>query len=196
MKTIGIIGAGNIGQAVAAHLLKNNIPVIISNSKDPETLEDTISNLGDGIKAVTAAEAAGAEIVLLALPWWKVKDLTQITDWNGKIIIDATNNFTADHRIEDLGESASSEVVQGYFPGANLVKVFNTLPSDVLEADPAVGNGRRVLFISGDDKEAKAEVSELIKIIGFATIDLGSLATGSKLQQPGEVFSLLNLVEV
>lgn len=103
MKTIGIIGAGNIGKTVAAHLLKNNIPVIISNSKDPETLENTILQLGKGAKAVTTAEAADTDIVLLALPWSKVKNLTQIRDWKGKIVIDATNHFTPDYQVEDLG---------------------------------------------------------------------------------------------
>ena len=64
MKTIGIIGAGNIGKIVAAHLLKNNIPVMISNSRGPETLKETIAALGKGVKAVTTAEAAKADIVL------------------------------------------------------------------------------------------------------------------------------------
>ncbi len=196
METIGIIGAGNIGKAVAAHLLRKNIPVIISNSKGPETLKDTIAQLGNGAKAVTAAEAAGAEIVLLALPWAKVPGLAPVTDWNGKIVIDATNHFTADYNVQDLGGRASSEVVQGYLPGARLVKAFNTLYARVLEADPAVGNGRRVLFISGDDEEAKVKVSKLIEQIGFAPIDLGSLATGSKYQQAKGTFSALNLIKL
>jgi predicted dinucleotide-binding enzyme len=58
MKTIGIIGAGNIGKTVAAHLLKAGIPVLISNSKGPDTLQETIERLGSGAKAVTASEAA------------------------------------------------------------------------------------------------------------------------------------------
>ena len=196
MKTIGIIGAGNIGKTVAAHLVKHSIPVSISNSKGVDTLSDTISALGSSAKAVTTAEAAAADIVLLALPWSKVKDLTQLADWTGKIVIDATNHFTANYQVVDLGGRASSEVVQEWLPGARVVKAFNTLFAKVLAADPVVGNGHRVLFVSGDDDEAKAEVSELIKTIGFAPIDLGSLAVGSKYQQAKGTFSGLNLIQL
>lgn len=195
-KTIGIIGAGNIGKTVAAHLLKNNIPVIISNSKGPETLENTISQLGKGAKAVTTAEAGDADIVLLALPWSKVKNLTQIRDWKGKIVIDATNHFTPDYQVEDLGGRASSQVVQDHLPGARIVKAFNTLAAKVLAADPVAENGNRVLFVSGDDKEAKAEVSEMIKAIGFAPVDLGELAAGGKLQEAKGFLSLQNLIKL
>lgn len=196
MKAIGIIGAGNIGKAVAAHLVKNNISVRISNSKGPETLTDTITELGSRADAVTTVEAASADIILLALPWSKVKDLTQLVDWNSKIIIDATNHFTANYQLEDIGDRASSEVVQDWLPGARIVKAFNTLFAKVLADNPAVGSGHRVLFISGDDGEAKAEVSELIKAIGFAPIDLGSLAVGSKFQQAKGTLSALNLIQL
>lgn len=196
MKTIGIIGAGNIGKTVAVHLVKNDISVLISNSRGPETLAETISQLGNGAKAVTTAEAVGADIVLLALPFAKVKTLTQLTDWTGKIVIDATNHFTANYGVEDLGGLASSEVVQAQLPGARLVKAFNTLYYKVLEANPVVGTGHRVLFVSGDDVEAKGQVSELIKALGFAPIDLGSLAVGSTYQQAKGTFSTLNLVQL
>ncbi len=67
-KTIGIIGAGNIGKTVVAHLLKSDYAIIISNSRSPETLKETITQLGSGAKAVTTAEAAEADMVVLALP--------------------------------------------------------------------------------------------------------------------------------
>ncbi len=76
-------------------------------------------------------------------------------------------------QVADLGSSSSSEVVQDYLPGARIVKAFNTLFFKILSANPAETNGHRVLFVSGDDKEAKAEVSEVIKDIGFAPVDLG-----------------------
>lgn len=93
MKTIGIIGAGHIGQAVAGQLLKHNFSVLLSNSRGPESLESVISKLGKGAKAVTTAEAATAEIVVLALPWWEVHQLTSLIDWKDKIVIDITNEF-------------------------------------------------------------------------------------------------------
>lgn len=195
MKTIGIIGAGNIGKTVATHLLKSGFPVLISNSKTPDSLNETIEQLGKGAIAVTSAEAASADIVLLALPWAQVKTLTKITDWKGRVVIDATNHFTPSFDLEDLGEKASSEVVLDYLPGARLVKAFNTLYFKALALDPNIGNGHRVLFVSGDDTGAKAQVSEVIEEIGFAPVDLGSLAVGSKLQQAKGPLSILNLVK-
>ncbi|MGF7042674.1 putative dinucleotide-binding enzyme [Mucilaginibacter lappiensis] len=182
MKLIGILGAGHIGKAAATQFLANGCQVLISNSKGPETLTSVVSQLGTGAKAVTAAEAAAADIVLIAVPWPNIKDLTKLTDWNGKIVIDASNRFEQGDGIEDDG-LASSEVVQNYLPGAKVVKAFNTLFAKVLAENPAVGNGKRVLFISGDDKNSKAIVSEIVSKIGFVPIDLGTLAAGGKLQQ-------------
>ena len=182
MKVIGILGAGHIGKAVATQFLANGFQVLISNSKGPETLMTIVSELGTGAKAVTAADAASADIVVVAVPWVKVSDLTKLTDWKGKIVIDTSNRFEQGAGIEDSG-LASSEIVQNYLPGAKVVKAMNTLLAKVLAESPSVGNGKRVLFISGDDKNAKAIVSELISKIGFAPIDLGTLASGGKLQQ-------------
>ena len=122
--------------------------------------------------------------MLLALPWGKVNTLTQLTDWNNKVVIDATNHFIGpDMQVADIGSRTSSEVVQDYLPGARIVKSFNTISFKILAANPVEANGHRVLFVSGDDKEAKAAVIEMIKDLSFAPVDLGSLAAGGKLQQ-------------
>ncbi|MEP6684126.1 MAG: NAD(P)-binding domain-containing protein [Parafilimonas sp.] len=196
-KTVGIIGAGNIGKTVAAHLVKNGYSVKISNSKHPDSLKENIVQLGNGATAVTATEAAEADIVFLALPWIQIKTLTQIANWNNRIVVDATNHFvTSDMQVEDLGNRTSSEVVQDYLPGARIVKAFNTLYFKILEANPVVANGHRVLFVSGDDKEAKVQVSEMIKDIGFAPVDLGSLSVGGRLQQAKGALSLVNFIKL
>ena len=196
-KTIGIIGAGNIGKAVAAHFTNNGYTVKISNSKNPNSLQDTIAQLGKGVAAVSVKEAAQADIVFLALPWKNVNTLTQITNWDNKIVIDATNHFISpDMQVADLGSRSSSEVVQDYLPGSRIVKGFNTLAAKILSANPAEANGRRVLFISGDDKEAKAEVGDIIKDLGFTPVDLGLLADGGKLQQAKGALSLQNLIKL
>ena len=73
--------------------------------------------------------------------------------------------------------------MQNHLPGARVVKTFNTLLARILAQEPRVGNGKRVLFISGDDKDAKSKVIEIINEMGFAAIDLGTLAGGGRLQQ-------------
>ena len=196
-KTIGIIGAGNIGKTVAAHLLKAGYVVKISNSKSPDTLKDTITQLGNGAIAVTATEAAEADMVILALPWLQVKTLTNITDWKNRLVIDATNHYiSSDFKLADLGSRSSSEFVHDYLPGARLVKAFNTLYFKILEANPVVADGHRVLFVSGDDTEAKVQVSEMIKDLGFAPLDLGSLSVGSKFQQAKGALASQNFIKL
>jgi predicted dinucleotide-binding enzyme len=170
--------------------------VLISNSKNPQSLDVTIGQLGKKQLRLPLQKAASADIVLLALPWAQVKTLTKITDWKGRVVIDATNHFTPSFDLEDLGDRASSEVLLDYLPGARLVKAFNTLYFKVLALDPNTENGHRVLFVSGDDAEAKAEVSEVIEQIGFAPVNLGSLAVGSKLQQAKGALSILNLIKL
>jgi 8-hydroxy-5-deazaflavin:NADPH oxidoreductase len=198
-KTFGIIGAGNIGQTVARHLLKAGYTITLSNGKAPETLKATVDALGKGVTAGTAAEAALADIVLLSLPWSEIGTLTPLINWQGKIVIDATNHFITfapEFKTADLGDLASSEVVAGMIPGAHLVKAFNTIYFKILAGNPHEGNGRRVLFISGNYKAAKETVAQVIEEIGFAAIDLGDLHTGSKLQQAKGPLATLNLLKV
>ncbi len=194
--TIGIIGAGNIGKTIAAHLLKNSYVVKISNSKQPESLKETVAQLGNGATAVTAAEAAEEDMVILAIPWLQVKTLTNITDWRNKIVIDAANHYiSSDFQMADLGNRASSEFTQDHLSGARVVKAFNTLYYKLLAADPVQANGHRVLFMSGDDLEAKLQVGEMIKNIGFAPIDLGTLSAG-RVQQAKGPLALQNLIKL
>lgn len=198
-KKLGIIGAGNIGQTVARHLLKAGYEVTLSNSQGPESLHETIKSLGNGAVAGTVKEAADADIVLLSLPWSQISTLTNITDWHNKIVIDATNHFISyapEFKVADLEGKASSEVVAATIPGAHVVKAFNTLFYKILALDPKEGNGKRVIFISGDHPEAKLAVSIVIEQLGFAVIDLGNLAHGSKLQQAKGAVATLNLIKL
>lgn len=196
MKTIGIIGAGHIGQALAGQLLKNNFSVLLSNSRGPESLESVISKLGKGAKAVTTAEAATAEIVVLALPWWEVHHLTGLIDWKDKIVIDITNEFLPGGKIAELGNKTSTGILLELIPGARIVKAFNTLFAARIAADPVVGEGRRVVFVAGDDEGAKTETIKLINTIGFAPVDLGTLVSGSRLIEAKGVFSGAHLVKL
>jgi hypothetical protein len=151
------------------------------------------------VRGGTVEEAAQPEIVLLALPWRRLPEaVSKVPDWEGRIVIDATNPIGApDFTIADLGGRTSSEVVADLVPGAHLVKAFNTLRSDILAADPSEAGGRRVIFFSGDHGRAKAEVGRLIDRLGFAGIDLGGLAVGGRLQQfPGGPLATLNLISL
>src|SRR5882757_1843249 len=197
--TIGIIGSGNIGSAFARALARAGIEATLSNSRGPDSLKDLVRELGPPIKAGTREDAASKDIVLIAVNWTKLPAaLAALPDWNNRIVIDANNPIEAPlFKPVDLKGRVSSEVFADLVPGARVVKAFNHLRAEVLASDPKADGGRRVLFYSGNDTAAKAEVAALIERIGFVGIDLGSLAVGGKLAQfPGGPLPNQNLVKI
>jgi len=195
--TIGTLGAGEVAQALAIHLLKAGHEVLLSNSRDPSSLKQLVSTLGKGARGVTMDEAARAPIVVLAVPWPKVTAvLRKSPDWEGRILIDATNHFLLPSMdLADLKGRVSSEIVSELAPSAKVVKALNTLYASNLARDPKVGKGRRVIFVSGDDAGAKAEVGGLLNGLGFAVIDLGTLSEGGRAQQVGSGLAGVDLVQ-
>jgi predicted dinucleotide-binding enzyme len=189
---IGIIGAGRLGQAMALTALRAERSVLIANSRGPESLTSVVSTLGKGVSAGTVEQAAVARIVVIAVPWDRVRDAVRGLNWNGQIVIDATNDWGAD----DLNGRTSSELVAELVTGARVVKAGNTLAADVLGSDPQEAGGRRVIFVSGDETEAKSAVTSLFEDAGFAAIDLGDLATGGAMQQIHHPLAGLNLVRL
>src|SRR3984893_1417903 len=158
---IGTLGAGQAAQAFAIHLLKAGHEVLLSNGRGPSSLKQLVSTLGKGARAVTMDEAAKAPIVVLAVPWPKIEAvLGQLPDWEGRILMDATNHFLLPSMdLADLKGRVSSEIVSELAPSAKIVKALNTLYASNLARDPKEGNGRRVIFVSGDGVSAKGEVS-------------------------------------
>ncbi|EIZ81289.1 NADP oxidoreductase, coenzyme F420-dependent protein [Novosphingobium sp. Rr 2-17] len=198
MTSIGIIGAGQIGSAIARALANNGIPATIANSRGPKSLQDFLSEVGPAITGNTVADVAAKDIVFVAVNWSRLPELfATLPDFNGRIVVDANNPIEAPlFKPVDLGGVASSEVVAGLARGAKLVKAFNHLQPQLLSGDPQAEGGKRVLFYSGDDVAAKGEVGALIDQLGFAGIDLGSLAIGARLVQfPGGPLPALNLVK-
>ena len=197
--TIGIIGSGAIGTALARTLARSGIRATISNSRGPDSLKQMTREFDPFIQAGTREQAARADMVFVAVNWTKLPmALGGLADWGGRIVIDANNPIEAPlFKPVDLGGRVSSEVFADLVPGARVVKAFNHLRAQILSDDPRANGGQRVLFYSGDDKAAKAEVAALIDRIGFVGIDLGSLAVGGKLAQfPGGPLPNQNLVKV
>jgi 8-hydroxy-5-deazaflavin:NADPH oxidoreductase len=190
--SVGIIGAGRLGQAMARTARRAGRDVVIANSRGPESLASVVSELGDRVSAGTAEQASAAGIVVIAVPWDSVPEAVQGIDWKGKAVIDATNDWAAD----DLNGRTSSELVADLVAGARVVKAANTLGAEVLGSGPREAGGRRVLFISGDDADAKEEVVTLFQDAGFAAIDLGGLAAGGAMQQIHHPLAGVNLIRL
>jgi predicted dinucleotide-binding enzyme len=186
---IAIIGSGNIGATAARLFAEAGHEVALSNSRGPESLKSLVSSIGGKVRAATVEDViAFGDVVLLALPWRERKELPPAARFAGKIVIDATNPYTAEGGVFDLGASSSSEEVAKQLPGVRLVKAFNTMYFKHLGSSGRKDldvSERNAIFVAGDDKEAKALVSRLITDIGFAPVDTGSLAKGVRRQQPG-----------
>jgi len=184
---IGIVGAGHIGGTAAKLFARAGHQVAVSNSRGPATLASLVSSIGTNAKAVSTVEAVKfGEAILLALPYRKMDALPPGESFAGKIVIDATNPYSATGGVMNLGESTSSEEVAKRMPGARLVKAFNTMGWNTLASGARPAHEERlVVFIAGDDAASKATVAKLIDEIGFASIDTGSLREGGHRQQPG-----------
>jgi len=195
--TIGIIGAGRLGQALARLAGRADRRVVIANSRGPESLRSVVDALGAGITAGTTDDAARCSMVALAVPWTNVHDALAGLSWSGEIVMDATNAVQIPS-LEPLplGGLTSSEIVAQLAPGARVVKAANTFSAELLGADPHDAGGRRVLLVSGDDADAKRAVVGLFDAAGFFPIDLGDLVTGGALQQAGGALASQNLVRM
>ncbi len=191
-RSVGIIGAGRIGQAMARTARRAGRRVMIANSRGPQSLTSVVEALGDGVSAGTVTDTAAAEIVVLAVPWPRVSQAVEGLEWDGRIVIDPTNDFDP----SDLDGRTSSEVVADLVAPARVVKAANTLGAGVLASDPHEAGGQRVIFISGDDADAKSEVAALFEQAGFFVVDLGGLREGGRMQQVRAPLAGLNLIHL
>jgi 8-hydroxy-5-deazaflavin:NADPH oxidoreductase len=198
--SVGFIGSGPLTQALAHHLVAAQVPVLISNSRGPDSLAELVAEFGDPAQAVTVDQAANADVVILALPFLRVPELTEVvSDWTGRIVVDATNQFAeyapAYRGYVDLGDETGSEWVARHLAGATIIKAFNAMYASYLRADPRHHDGRQVVFYAGDDKSACAEFDELIGGLGFAPVWVGGLRDGGRLMQLGQPLSTLHVLK-
>ena len=188
VRTIGLIGAGNIGSQVARAVIAVGYDVVISNSRDPETLADLVRGLGPQSRAGTAEVAATAgDLVVVTVPL-KAIDAIPVEPLRNKIVIDTNNYYPErDGQIEvlDTEQTTTSELLQDRLPDSRVVKAFNHIYAAQITTDgtPTGTPDRRALVVAGDDAAAKATVTQLLDEIGFDTVDLGPLSESWRIQR-------------
>jgi 8-hydroxy-5-deazaflavin:NADPH oxidoreductase len=189
---IGVIGAGRIGGNAARLLAAAGHDVVVSYSRDEQRLRALADEIG--ARVGTPAEAAEAEVVILSVPWRLVPEvLEQAGSFDGKVVIDTTNQFGA-QGVEEIPDGlTAAQLNQRWMPGARLVKSFNTLTSafQASEAGRPDPEQRVVLFLAGDDANAKDIASGLIRDAGFEPADVGGLADAAVMEaprRPGSVY--------
>jgi len=177
-----ILGAGKVGQALAAAFARKGIEVAIASRRPVEALAPVAKAIGPTVVPKAMRDAVEAEIVFLAVPFESHKEVAKLAQsWQGKIVIDVTNAYGI--APGELGGLPSSVVISRAFPGASLVKAFNHLPAETLAEDPKVDGERRVVFLSSDDQSAGNKVAKLVERLGFAPVWLGRLTEGGLLVQ-------------
>jgi len=177
-----IIGFGKIGQALGKAFVRNGIKVSVATRHDPESFTSEAAAIGPEIIPTTLGEAIKADVIFLAVRFESHSDVAKtLPSWQGKIIIDVTNAYGTPP--EKLGGLPSSKFVAQAFTDGKLVKGFNHLSASILNQDPAVHGGRRVVFLASDHDDAVTEISALAEKLGFSPINLGELSEGGLLVQ-------------
>lgn len=180
-KKIGVIGSGNVGQTLASGFIKYGYEVLIG-SREPSKLQEWKSKSGEHGSIGNFADAARfGEIIILATNGAAAKDALHLSgkdNLSGKTVIDTTNPI-ADLPPEngvlrfftDL-KSSSMEQLQQAFPKVNFVKAFNSIGSGLM-VNPDFNEVKPSMFICGNNKDAKKEVSEILVLFGFEVEDMG-----------------------
>lgn len=192
-KTIGIIGSGAIGSAIARLSVEAGYNVVLSNSRGAETLSELVAELGKNTRASTPEETAKtSDIVVVSTPLLAY-DKLPVKALQGKIVIDAMNYYPVREGqmpILDAVEITSSEMVQQFLEGTTVVKALHNqdAPHLYINANRTDSSKRTTLPIAGNNSEAKEIVAEFMNTIGYDTIDTGELSDSWRIEPGSPIY--------
>jgi 8-hydroxy-5-deazaflavin:NADPH oxidoreductase len=189
---VGIIGSGNIGGTVGALWVKAGHQVLFS-SRNPESLKKMVDDLGPQARAGTVAEAlAFGDAILIAVPYAAYPQIGKnySKELAGKIVLDAGNAVPSRdgaiaNEVREIGIGTASAK---YLPKARVVRAFNTINYQVLAQNAHRSGERMAIPIAGDDKDAIATASRLVRDAGFEPVLVGSLESAKLFAQGGPLY--------
>ncbi len=180
---IAIIGAGNVGRALATSFVRAGHTVTIA-SRDPEDAGSVAAATGSTVVASNAAAASAAQIVVLAIPFDNFANVAaEIGEAvTGKIVVDVTNRMSFGANGPDIDTTGSNaEALAALLPDAHVVKAFNTLFASN-QSDPIADGIQLDGYVAGDDPTATSTVLALVASIGLEPVDVGPLARARQLE--------------
>lgn len=180
---ISIIGAGNVGMALGQALTRRGESVVFG-VPEPQKYAAAVAGLGDKARLCTTHEAiAASDLVILAVPHAATGRIAQsVADWQGKVLVDASNPLAPGLAGLTLGTTTSAaEELARLAVGARVVKAFNTTGAENM-ADANYPGGLPVMPVCGDDAQARSQVMVLATLIGFEAVDMGPLMAARYLE--------------
>jgi len=177
---VAIIGAGNVGKALATSITRAGHDVTISASS-PESAQTAAAEVGAKAADSNVAAVSGADVVILAVPYVGAGEevAAEIRDEvAGKTVIDVTNPIRLDYTGLATNGSSAAEEFQKRLPEARVVKAFNT----IFAANQANPSAEVDGYVAADDADAKQEVISLVESMGFTPLDVGPLSAARYLE--------------
>jgi hypothetical protein len=190
--TTAVIGVGNIGGALARHLVRGGEPVVVA-ARNASHAEALAQELGELARPGSVDDAiASADVVVLTVWLDTMREIIaeQADRLTGKVVVDPSNPIGFDENGNVLrtlpeGQSAGSLVAGRLPPGAHYVKAFGTLGADSLATAAHRAPRRAVLFYATDDDAAAAAAERLIAAAGFEPVKAGGVADAGRIEVPG-----------
>jgi NADPH-dependent F420 reductase len=179
---VAVIGTGRMGTGLARRLAAAGNEVRVG-SRDRERGRAKAEEVGAAFGGTCTAAASNAEVVVLAVPWTAVHEtLVALGDVEGTVLVDVTNPFREKDADGPCTCESGAEQIQGFAPGARVVKGWNHVDSTLLRRSPGFGGVRATVFVAGDDPAAKEVVARLVRDSGYEPADAGPLASARYLE--------------
>ncbi|MGY5247546.1 NADPH-dependent F420 reductase [Lactiplantibacillus plantarum] len=193
---IGIIGAGTVGTVLAKTFARGDHQIKLSRHSGAASLATRRAEFAANVAFVEVAEALQQPLVILAVPFEQAPAvLAQVADYKQRIVVDVTNQFTADFKKIKTAPLTGSEVIARAANNARVIKAFNTIPPEFMDGHVA-GPGKRVFFYAGDDVAAKKEFAALVRPLNFRPVNLGKLRHGGSVMQVGGGLGNTHFVQI
>jgi predicted dinucleotide-binding enzyme len=194
VETVAVIGTGDMGDSLGPRFAALGYQVVYgSRTPESDRVKALVETTGKNASATTQMEAAQqADIVLTLVPWPAMETVAQnLGDLAGKIIIDVSMPFEQgdDGYPKHLLKTSSAEMIQGWNPGAKVVKTFATMGSHVID-DPMVEGGVVTIPVASDHRDAKEKVAGIVASMGLDPVDFGPLRMARQIENMQMIYMI------